>query len=292
MPFVPRLVTIACTNVYEIVSDMMIPCSIAMITLNSAKTLRRALESVREFDDIVIFDGNSTDGTPEIAREFGARVFSQSPSGPPNYRLSDFGAEKQKAVDAARGPWVFILDSDEWMSKELVEEIRRMVSGPPAVCMIPRMLVLNDRVIKYAFFYPDYYPRFFHMSTGAHFEVGRVLHEKIKFAPEAKMMKLVNPIYHTWLSYAESLIKDEANRILVLQQQSKRRMSFGHYFYWVVFRDTLTLIRVITKMILVWLRHPGPDTLPWRWNWRVIRAEMLQARETSKLVLRSYEYGK
>ena len=48
--------------------------SFCLITLNEAANLRRCLQSCAGLaDDIVIVDSGSTDGTQEIAREFGAR---------------------------------------------------------------------------------------------------------------------------------------------------------------------------------------------------------------------------
>lgn len=46
-----------------------------MIVRNEAQTLRRCLDSVRGVvQEIVIGDTGSADGTPDIAREYGARV--------------------------------------------------------------------------------------------------------------------------------------------------------------------------------------------------------------------------
>ena len=54
-----------------------IPASVGILTLNSAKEIPRAFESIKDFDDIYICDGNSTDGTQDIARSFGARIVKQ-----------------------------------------------------------------------------------------------------------------------------------------------------------------------------------------------------------------------
>jgi len=270
----------------------MIPCSIVMITLNTEKTLRRALESVLAIDDIVIYDGNSTDQTVSIAKEFGARIFSQSPDGPKNFRLSDFGAEKQKAVDAARHDWIFILDSDEWMSPELVRELEVILQGSPVVGLVPRRLIMDERKIKYAFFYPDRYPRFFHKASGAHFEPGKVLHEKIKFNLDARVVTLTNPIYHTWPSYRDCLEKDRMNIALALDAVRKKPFGIWHWFKWVVIYDALVLGKVVVKMVFLSLTHPGRDTLAWKWNWRVIRAEIIQAYLTTGIIFRAKWYGK
>ena len=50
--------------------DTKLPCTVAILTFNSGKSLKRALESVKDFEDILICDGGSTDDTVEIARAF------------------------------------------------------------------------------------------------------------------------------------------------------------------------------------------------------------------------------
>jgi glycosyltransferase involved in cell wall biosynthesis len=49
-----------------------IRCSVGILTYNSGKNLRRALESVKNFSNIIIADGGSTDDTLQIAAEYGA----------------------------------------------------------------------------------------------------------------------------------------------------------------------------------------------------------------------------
>jgi dolichol-phosphate mannosyltransferase len=52
-------------------------------TYNEAETIGEVVDDFREegFEDVLVIDGESTDGTPEIAREHGARVVTQSKEG-------------------------------------------------------------------------------------------------------------------------------------------------------------------------------------------------------------------
>jgi dolichol-phosphate mannosyltransferase len=62
-------------------------------TLNEAGSIRGVIEDFRRmgFQDILVIDGHSTDGTPDLAREAGARVIVQSGSGKGQALLEAFG---------------------------------------------------------------------------------------------------------------------------------------------------------------------------------------------------------
>lgn len=49
--------------------------SVVLITHNAAEQLTRALEAVSWADEILVVDSGSTDGTDELARRLGAKVF-------------------------------------------------------------------------------------------------------------------------------------------------------------------------------------------------------------------------
>lgn len=100
--------------------------SVAMIARNEADRLPRTLEAVSWADEVVVVDSGSSDGTPELAREAGARVLETD--GFPGY-----GPQKQRALEAAAGPWVLLLDADEVVSPGLADEIRGLLErGPEA----------------------------------------------------------------------------------------------------------------------------------------------------------------
>lgn len=62
-------------------------------TLNEAGSIRGVIEDFRRmgFQDILVIDGHSTDGTHDLAREAGARVIVQSGSGKGQALLEAFG---------------------------------------------------------------------------------------------------------------------------------------------------------------------------------------------------------
>lgn len=128
-----------------------IPCSISILTFNSGATLRRCLDSVREFDDIVVCDGGSTDDTVSIANDYGCRIIYQDQCFKnPNNTIADFSGVRNQQLDAARFDWFMFIDSDEYISEGLVEEIREVVArdlSQPAIFMVPRKYVRDGYVI-------------------------------------------------------------------------------------------------------------------------------------------------
>jgi glycosyltransferase involved in cell wall biosynthesis len=107
--------------------------SVFIITYNCARTLGACLESVKWADEIVMLDSASTDGTLDLAEQYGCHVYQTEFLG--------YGKTKQLAIDKTRNNWVLHVDADEMLSPELKDEIRGLLeSGPPAAgYLIPRL---------------------------------------------------------------------------------------------------------------------------------------------------------
>jgi glycosyltransferase involved in cell wall biosynthesis len=96
--------------------------SILIQTLDEEANLPRCLDSVAGFDDVVVLDSLSTDGTERIARERGCRWFARAFDGR--------GPHQNWAMQHIdfRHPWVFYLDADERMTPELRAEIEAIAA--------------------------------------------------------------------------------------------------------------------------------------------------------------------
>jgi glycosyltransferase involved in cell wall biosynthesis len=102
------------------------PLSIFIIVKNEADRLADTLRAVQGLsDDIVVVDSGSTDGTQDVARQFGARViFNEWPG---------YGPQKRFAEDQCRRPWLLNLDADEVVPPDLRAEISGLfANGEPA----------------------------------------------------------------------------------------------------------------------------------------------------------------
>jgi glycosyltransferase involved in cell wall biosynthesis len=106
-------------------TERKIPATLTVLTKNSGKTLEKALESAKDFDDIIVCDGGSTDNTLDIARRFGANIISQDKALLENGKIFDYAGVRNQTFDAAKHNWIFWLDSDEFASYELVAAIQK-----------------------------------------------------------------------------------------------------------------------------------------------------------------------
>lgn len=97
--------------------------SVVLATRNEEANIGRCLASVNKIaDEIIIFDENSEDETVKIAKNYGAKVFSVS-------HQDNFHITKQKAIDKASGEWILQLDADEVVTKDLAEEILKIIKS-------------------------------------------------------------------------------------------------------------------------------------------------------------------
>ena len=100
---------------------MSIPCSVYIVTLNCGEWLQQTLESITEFDEVVILDSGSTDDTYDIAQKFkNVRIFHQDWLG--------YAKQKSVALEQCRNPWVLNLDGDEVLSLDLKNEIINFIN--------------------------------------------------------------------------------------------------------------------------------------------------------------------
>ena len=127
--------------------------SVVIHTFNNENIIRECLESVKDFDEIVICDMYSTDKTIEIAKEYNAKVVYHE-----NIGWAD--PARNFAIQQASNDWVLVVDSDERITKELREYLYKFIENPKnAVALkIPRKNYYWGVFIEVQ--YPDYVIRF------------------------------------------------------------------------------------------------------------------------------------
>jgi len=181
-----------------------IPCSVEILTRNSERTLERCLESVKDFAEIIILDGNSTDRTRDIAGRYGAKVIKQYENDLPLVRITDFSEVRNKGLRLASFDWFMYIDSDEYLSPDVVGEICAISvsSNPPAhIWWQPRKYVLNGKIIDCASTYPNIQMRLFHRSWVTGFI--KPIHERIEIRSGARIGTLRSVEYVPFESLEE-----------------------------------------------------------------------------------------
>ena len=124
--------------------------SVYVIAFNEAEKVAATIESVKWADEVVLVDSWSTDGTPEIAAQLGAKVVQVTFQG--------FGQLRNEAIAACSNNWIFSLDADERCTPAVEEEIRRVTKDPNAadVYWMPRRNFFMGRWIQHSGWYPNY----------------------------------------------------------------------------------------------------------------------------------------
>ena len=127
--------------------------SVAINTYNSEKTLRACLDSVKDFDEILVCDMYSEDRTLEIAEEYGAKIFMHEKTG-------YVEPARNFVISKAENDWVLVVDSDETITSELREFLYNFLEDAQdySAVKIPRLnyylgepleILYPDRIIRF-----------------------------------------------------------------------------------------------------------------------------------------------
>lgn len=163
--------------------------SVCIIAKNAQATLKECLESVREFDEIILLDNGSTDSTLQIANDFNTTYG--------NLRIKQsefigFGALKNLCVSYAKNEWILSLDSDEVL--ESSAEIKALDLKPQNIYALPRKNLYKGEWIKACGWSPDFVWRLFNKNF-THFNEN-IVHESVIIPPNAQKIRLQGHIRH------------------------------------------------------------------------------------------------
>ena len=172
--------------------------SITIIGHNEIEHLRELLPQLKWADEIVYVDCESHDGSLEVVREAGCRVYSR----PNNTNLN---VNKSYAMEQANGDWVFYVDPDERIPEILVSEIENVIQDTTnSAFKLNRRNHYFGNWLRHGSQYPDTQLRLFRKDS-AHFP-NRHVHEKL--VVEGSIGKLNNDMLHfPYLNISQFLSK-------------------------------------------------------------------------------------
>jgi glycosyltransferase involved in cell wall biosynthesis len=234
-------------------------------TLNEEIHIADAIKSVSFADEIIVIDSFSEDKTIEIAEKLNVKIIKRE--------FDDFSSQKNFAINQASHDWIYILDADERVTKEVKEEIVSAVKNPKGFVgfYVRRTFYFSGKKVNYSGFQRDKVIRLF---LKEHCKYSGLVHEKI--ISNGKIGFFRNKIdhfsYRNYDHYISKLNHYAAIRAEELHDNGKKvniyhvmikpgARFFIHYFIRLGFLDGFTgflvaktqAYGVLTRYIKLWL---------------------------------------
>ncbi len=242
-----------------------IPCTVQILTRNSVANIRQCLEALKDFAEVIVLDGYSTDGTREVLKEFSnVRVMDQNKKYLDNEgRIADFAAVRNEGVAAAQHDWLLMIDSDEAISAAFVEGIRAAIgAGTPAAYRVFRRFFVEGKPIAYAASYPAYQIRLVHRSVSQGY--AKSVHERLILKPGTPVLTLQSelpvplPPAHT--------LEPKYARYLAMEVERLGVVRWQRWLYWILLRNIRSIVGLFVRVCWIRVRHPGGAYLPWAYE--------------------------
>jgi glycosyltransferase involved in cell wall biosynthesis len=130
--------------------------SVVINTYNAELHLEQVIDAVKDFDEVLVCDMESTDSTLEIAQRLGCRIMTFPKAG-----HSIVEPARQAAIREAKYEWVLVVDADELVTRQLHDYLYERIGDDncPEGIAIPRKNYFMNQFLHSA--YPDYVLRFF-----------------------------------------------------------------------------------------------------------------------------------
>ena len=192
--------------------------SVVMLNKDGETKLPRALKSLRSFDEVILCDTGSTDKSLAVAKKFPNVKIIQQP-------FNGFGRLRNTASIFASNDWIFVLDSDERVTEELLDELESLTCDPALVYSMPFHNYFNGKWIKTCGWYPDRHVRLYNRKHTQFKE--SAVHEGIDIQG-LRVQKLQGPIEHFSYENTDDFLRkmDHYSTLFADQYAGKKRSSF------------------------------------------------------------------
>jgi len=228
-----------------------------VLTWNEAAKIRRSVTSLLQVTpQVVVVDSESTDETRAIATDLGADVVV--------HPFEGFSAQRNWALDYVKDryqpDYVLSLDADEWLSGDLIDEIRKRTADGTLrdydVYLFHREIRFAGRSLRWGGFANTWLPRLFGSNTGRY--ENRAVNEHLAVRPTATVARLPGTVVNDDVASWEEYIAKH-NGYSTLEAQARVELHRG-------VAEKATLADAIRRPYLRhrWLRQHVWDRLPAR----------------------------
>lgn len=186
--------------------------SAVIITFNEERNIERCIRALQGIvDEIIVLDSFSTDQTVSICQSLNVRVEQKEWLG--------YSASKNYLNDLAQHPYIFSVDADEVVDKELAEAIlAEKQKGFDSVYSVNRMTNYMGTWIKHSGWYPDVKVRIF-PKHGSEWQ-GKFVHEELQFPSNLAIKQLPGHLEHySYYSYTDHRARADHYSALTAQKQ-------------------------------------------------------------------------
>lgn len=189
--------------------------SVVILVKNAAHIIGECLEALVEFDDVIVYDNGSTDGTQAICAAYS------------NVRLIEgeflgFGPTKNIASSFAKYNWIFSLDSDEVLSEELIKTLKSTNLVANHIYGVERRNFYKNKEVKYAW-NNDIVLRLYHQQNTQFND--NLVHESLT-TDNFKIEILKGQIYHhSYHSISDFIHKTDRYSTLFAEQNKGKQNS-------------------------------------------------------------------
>lgn len=247
-----------------------IPCTVGILTYNNENTIKRALESVKDFEEIIICDGGSTDKTLMIADSYGARVLKQDDIYKDETgKLFDYSGPRNQMLEAATLEWFAFLDSDEEFTIELVDEIYNVIKSNSdiSVYRLHRKFVYEKEVVTCSVGYPNFQVRLFRKDAVKNFI--KPIHERIDYNSEQKVGDLKSNLLVP-LEMSAIELQEKWRHYLKIQISCSSKSRFRRVYvslFNIIKYSLVYSVRLVSCRLFV-RGKKLPLSLEWVWFWQ------------------------
>lgn len=128
--------------------------SVLVLTKNEGKLLAECLKELDFAREIIVLDQSSSDATKSVAARYTKNILTSS--------SSNFANNRNLLASAAKCDWLLYLDTDERVSEDNIEEIKKAIASEQfQAYYFPRKNIVLGKWLKHGGWWPDYVPRLF-----------------------------------------------------------------------------------------------------------------------------------